>query len=109
MSSPQAAPPPRSEYLYILLNEDLSPGQKLAQTAHASSTFGYAHPWARPGYVVVLDCPLVEMIHHAAALPDSILVQEPDLDNIPTALALLGGDYWPRLAHLKLAGKPPLE
>lgn len=101
MPSPQAAstPPPRSEYLYVIVNGDLSPGQQLAQTAHAVAML--APP---PSYVVVLQASLQELVEHSRA-PGAVLVQEPDLDNIPTAVAMVGGGYWPHLSHLPLAGR----
>lgn len=102
MPSLQAAPPPRSQYLYVIVNGDLSPGQQLAQTAHAVAAL--PNPILPSTYVVILQCGMAELIEHSRA-PGAVLVQEPDLDNIPTAVAMLGGDYWPRLSHLPLAGR----
>lgn len=94
----------------MLVRSDLSPGQQLAQTAHAVGEFAFrfrdAHVrWASGcNYLVVLAADEATLLEHADAAPVAVLVREPDLGDIPTAAALIG-DYWPHLSSLPLAGR----
>lgn len=92
------------------MRPDLSPGQQLAQTAHAVGDFAFHFPiqhrqWAAGShYLVVLAADEAVLLEHADAAPVAVLVREPDLGDLPTACALIG-DYWPHLSSLPLAGR----
>lgn len=63
--------------------------------------------WLRTSnYIVVLAVPDEESLLHFAEIIgewDGILVREPDIGDEATALAIVPGVHWRRVAHLPLA------
>lgn len=104
--------------MYIATRADLSPGNQLAQTSHASFEFAVAWPtitqdWChRSNYLVCVAAPdefsLAELATRATREGLAItIVREPDLGNEITAIVLEPGRASARLvAQLPLALRP---
>mgnify|MGYP003144401002 CR=1 FL=1 len=98
-----------SNRLYIVVAEDLRPGQRAAQAVHAMQEFSHRHPtvvarwYDNSNTVVVLVDPDPErMVIGLWETGDKFAAfNEPDLDGRTTALAILGPTK--SLDHLSLA------
>jgi hypothetical protein len=112
-----AEPPPKSQYLYVLVRSDLPPGLQIAQACHGAFEFAAAHPlvmrtWLESSnYLVVLGVPDEEtLLAYADAVwkeqLDFCLVHEPDISE-HTALVIAPSEFWKHMAHLPLALKEP--
>jgi peptidyl-tRNA hydrolase len=101
--------------LYVIVRNDLEPpGLQGAQMVHAAKLFGVEHPredvdwYENSNNVVLLQVPskeeLVELAYKAtcAGLPVSIF-REPDVNDEPTAIALLGRGAKRLVSSLPLA------
>lgn len=99
------------EKLYVVVRDDLSPGDMICQSAHAVADFcmrypGRAAQWHdNSNYLIILSVPneqlLVELIERLEGFR-SIVVHEPDLDDEITAIAV-EHDAWRILSSLPLA------
>jgi len=100
--------------LYVIIRNDLEPGLQAAQACHALRLFVEEHrleenEWYRfSNNIVVLQIPskeaLMELAYKATCddIPVSIF-KEPDVDDEPTAIAILGRGAKKMVSHLPLA------
>lgn len=107
------------ERFYIVVRADLDPGDQLAQSAHASTTFACAHAsiaraWqAGDNNLIVLSVPdegALDRLRIAISetSPRRVAVHEPDLGYQLTAIAFEGTDAAIRLvSSLPLALRKP--
>jgi len=97
--------------LYVVVREDLSPGQQLAQVAHAVFDFAVSWKHTMPDVgdtVVILSVPdeaaLTEIVRGMPGKVPLAAFHEPDLGGQMTAAAF-GAGAGKRLARLPLAGR----
>lgn len=111
--SHQAVAPSKSQYLYVLVRQDIPPGLQLAQVGHATAEWALYHQrqaeqWMRDSnYIAVLGvADEAELLRWAEELPDDEihLVFEPDIAG-HTALVVSPGEHWRKLSELPCAGK----
>lgn len=102
--------PSRTDKLYIIVDQRLRPGAKMAQACHAMRAFADQHPeiekawFANSNNIVILQ---VEDLNDLADFLDSegyavARFHEPDFDNRLTALAV-EPNAWRQLSHIRLA------
>ena len=100
--------------LYVIIRNDLDPGLQAAQACHAMRLFADEHrteenQWYRfSNNIVLLQVPNKEELVALAykAVNDSIpcsMFKEPDVNDEPTAIALLGRGAKKMTSHLPLA------
>ena len=101
--------------LYLVVRADLPPGLQAAQLVHAGTMFCFEQPQAAGAWysevqnVVCLACPdketLVRLAYEASKQGLGVsMFKEPDLNDEPTAFAVLGARLFPNLPK---ALKPP--
>lgn len=117
--------PSKSQYQYIVVRNDLSPGLQVAQVAHAAFDFAVENPaiarkWRRESnYICILQVPDEDALMDLADLAQRrghkfVLFYDPDVPlegdeslrtGSHTALAIEPGEFHLELARLPLALK----
>lgn len=102
--------------MYIVVRGDLSVGEKLAQSNHASFIFSLMYPelttdWVNESnYIVILEADNEQSLRHLArqAITNyglkTVMFEEPDMNNSLTAICIEPGNKTKKIcSNLKLA------